>query len=115
MDNYYTKDEVDNIKQNVWYPEVDDAGNLSWSKSLTDEAPVIVNIKGEQGEKGEKGDKGDQGERGEDGKDGQDGQNGKDGENGKDGQDYVLTEEDKTEIENNLKLYVDTYILGGEF
>ena len=45
--------------------------------------------------------------------------NGIDGKDGKDGQDYILTDEDKAEIESNIesnvKNYVDTYILGGEF
>jgi hypothetical protein len=109
FDNYYTKEEVDNIKQDIWYPTVDELGNLTWEKSLTDIAPAPANIKGEKGEKGDKG------ETGEAGKDGKDGQNGLDGKDGQDGKDYVLTEDDKLEIENNLKNYVDTYILGGEF
>ena len=97
FDNYYTKKEVDEIKQNIWYPTITEEGTINWEKSLTDEAPTPVNVKGE------KGDKGDPGEKGEP------------GENGKDGQDYILTDDDKTEITNNLKAYVDEAILGGEF
>lgn len=107
LDNYYTKEEIDKIEQNVWYPMVDEFGNITWSKSPTDETPAPVNIKGEKGDKGD------------DGKDGQNGLDGKNGIDGKDGQDYILTDEDKAEIESNIesnvKNYVDTYILGGEF
>ena len=107
LDNYYTKEEIDKIEQNVWYPTIDEFGNITWSKSTSNEAPVPTNIKGEKGDKGDNG---------KDGIDGKDGQNGLDG---KDGQDYILTDEDKAEIESNIesnvKNYVDTYILGGEF
>jgi hypothetical protein len=54
----------------TFYPEVDAAGNLSWTNDKGLENPESVNImgapgiqgeKGEQGERGEKGDKGDTG------------------------------------------------------
>lgn len=49
--------------------------------------------KGDKGEKGEKGEKGDKGERGDVGK-------------GKDGKDYVLTDKDKKDIANKIKVPV---------
>lgn len=71
----------------------------------------IQGEKGDQGEKGEKGDKGDQGiqgekgdkgDQGEQGIQGVQGEQGPAGADGVDGKDYVLTEEDKTEIANKV-------------
>lgn len=41
-----------NDRIGIWYPTVDDAGNMSWEKSDTEEAPAPTNIKGQKGEKG---------------------------------------------------------------
>lgn len=48
--------------------------------------------------------RGPQGEPGPQGADGKDGSNGKDGEDGKDGNDYILTEQDKREIADMVKV-----------
>lgn len=41
-----------NDRIGIWYPTVDDAGNMSWEKSDTEEAPAPTNIKGQKGDKG---------------------------------------------------------------
>lgn len=41
-----------NDRIGIWYPTVDDAGNMSWEKSDTEEAPAPTNIKGQEGDKG---------------------------------------------------------------
>ena len=42
-----------NDRIGIWYPTVDDAGNMSWEKSDTEEAPAPTNIKGQKGDKGD--------------------------------------------------------------
>lgn len=80
-----------NDRIGIWYPTVDDAGNMSWEKSDTEEAPAPINIKGPigetgaqgpQGEKGPKGDTGLQGPQGETGATGPQGERGPKGEQG---------------------------------
>ena len=44
-----------NDRIGIWYPTVDDAGNMSWEKSDTEEAPAPINIKGPIGETGAQG------------------------------------------------------------
>ena len=44
-----------NDRIGIWYPTVDDAGNMSWEKSDTEEAPAPINIKGPIGETGTQG------------------------------------------------------------
>lgn len=45
--------ELLNERIGIWYPTVDDAGNMSWAKSDTEVAPAPTNIKGQKGDKGE--------------------------------------------------------------
>ena len=80
-----------NDRIGIWYPTVDDAGNMSWEKSDTEEAPAPTNIKGpigetgaqgSQGEKGPKGDKGDTGAQGPKGDTGATGATGPQGPKG---------------------------------
>lgn len=56
------KDIEDNTR--LWYPSVDEDGDLSWTKSDTEVAPQTVNIKGEQGPQGSQGIQGEQGPQG---------------------------------------------------
>lgn len=116
----------------TFIPSVSKEGVISWTNNGNLPNPTPVNIKGEKGEKGERGLQGVQGERGEqgiqgeqgekgadgtngkdgiNGKDGYtpikgvdyfDGKDGKDGADGKDGNDYILTEEDKSEIVDDV-------------
>lgn len=55
-------------------------------------------IQGETGAKGDKGDTGEQGPKGDKGDKGDKGNDGADGKDGKDGADYILTDDDKSEI-----------------
>lgn len=63
------KDYADKAKEysesvNVFIPNVDESGVISWTNKAGIENPVPVNIKGKKGDKGEKGDKGDKGDTG---------------------------------------------------
>ena len=61
--------ELLNKDSGVWYPAVDDAGNMSWTRSMSETEPQSVNIKGPKGDAGADG----VGIPGTDGKDGVDG------------------------------------------
>ena len=61
--------ELLNKDSGVWYPAVDDAGNMSWTRSMSETEPQPVNIKGPKGDAGADG----VGIPGTDGKDGVDG------------------------------------------
>lgn len=61
--------ELLNKESGVWYPAVDDAGNMSWTRSISETEPQPVNIKGPKGDAGADG----IGSPGADGKDGVDG------------------------------------------
>ena len=47
--------ELLNKESGVWYPAVDDAGNMSWTRSISETAPQPVNIKGPKGDVGAQG------------------------------------------------------------
>ena len=86
-------------------PNVDAAGNLTWSASKIGMPSVpAANIKGEQGIQGETGPAGAdgkdgaQGPQGEQGPKGDKGDTGEQGPAGADGKDYVLNASDKQEI-----------------
>lgn len=89
-----------NDRIGIWYPTVDDAGNMSWEKSDTEEAPAPTNITGPKGDKGDaftyadftaeqlaalKGEKGDTGETGPKGPQGEQGLKGDTGATGPQG------------------------------
>lgn len=61
--------EMLNKESGVWYPAVDDAGNMSWTRSISETEPQPINIKGPKGDAGADG----IGSPGADGKDGVDG------------------------------------------
>ena len=61
--------ELLNKESGIWYPAVDDAGNMSWTRSISETEPQPVNIKGPKGDAGADG----VGIPGTDGKDGVDG------------------------------------------
>lgn len=44
--------ELLNERQRLWYPSVNENGVLSWTKSLSDEVPASVSVKGEKGDTG---------------------------------------------------------------
>lgn len=116
--------ELLNKESGIWYPAVDDAGNMSWTRSISETEPQPVNIKGP---------KGDAGASGADGKDGIspavsvaaitggnrititdaegaktfDVMDGAQGASGADGKDYVLTNTDKQEIAKTAAGLVD--------
>ena len=119
--------ELLNKGSGIWYPAVDDAGNMSWTRSMSETEPQPVNIKGQ---------KGDAGALRVDGKDGispavsvaaitggnrititdaegaktfdvMDGARGEQGNSGADGKDYVLTDADKQEIAETAAGLVD--------
>lgn len=116
--------ELLNKDSGIWYPAVDDAGNMSWTRSISETEPQPVNIKGP---------KGDAGANGVDGKDGIspavsvaaitgdnrititdaegaktfDVMDGAQGASGADGKDYVLTDTDKQEIAKTAAGLVD--------
>lgn len=69
----------------VWLPDVDSNGNISWSKSSTTTAPTTRNIKGPQGERGLQGEKGATGAPGEQGPKGDTGDKGEKGDTGETG------------------------------
>lgn len=48
----------------AWLPNVDSAGNITWTRSSSTTAPTTRNIKGPEGSPGAKGDKGDTGNTG---------------------------------------------------
>ncbi len=116
--------ELLNKESGVWYPAVDDAGNMSWTRSISETEPQPVNIKGQKGDAGA------------DGADGNDGispavsvaaitggnrvtitdaegaktfdvMDGAQGASGADGKDYVLTDADKQEIAETAAGLVD--------
>ena len=41
--------ELLNEENGIWYPAVDDAGNMSWTRSMSETEPQPVNIKGQNG------------------------------------------------------------------
>ena len=116
--------ELLNKESGIWYPAVDDAGNVSWTRSMSETEPQPVNIKGP---------KGDAGANGADGNDGIspavsvaaitggnrvtitdaegaktfDVMDGAQGASGADGKDYVLTDTDKQEIAKTAAGLVD--------
>lgn len=47
--------ELLNKESGVWYPAVDDAGNMSWTRSMSETEPQPVNIKGHKGDAGADG------------------------------------------------------------
>lgn len=63
----------------IWLPEVDENGDLSWTKSSTSTAPETVNIKGPKGETGATGAQGPKGDTGATGATGPQGPKGEDG------------------------------------
>ena len=86
--------EMLNKDSGIWYPNVDDAGTISWVRSMAETEPTPINIKGPkgetgaqgpQGEKGPKGDKGDKGAQGPKGDTGDTGPQGPQGEQGSQG------------------------------
>ena len=81
-------------------PNVDDEGNLSWSNSGDLPNPPPVNIKGEKGADGEIGPMGPTGP------------SGPQGPKGEDGKDYILTDDDKSELALEAAdiLYTQYYI-----
>ena len=116
--------ELLNKESGIWYPAVDDAGNMSWTRSMSETEPQPVNIKGQKGDAGA------------DGVDGNDGvspavsvaaitggnrvtitdaegaktfdvMDGAQGASGADGKDYVLTNTDKQEIAKTAAGLVD--------
>lgn len=50
--------ETESSSDFAWLPFVDNEGNLSWTKSVSDISPAITNIMGPTGERGPKGDTG---------------------------------------------------------
>ena len=121
--------ELLNKESGIWYPAVDDAGNMSWTRSMSETEPQPVNIKGPKGDAGADG----VGIPGADGKDGIsptvsvaaitggnrvtitdaegaktfDVMDGARGASGADGKDYVLTDADKQEIAETAAGLVD--------
>ena len=71
----------------LWYPTVDNSGNISWAKSSSSTTPTTQNIKVPQGEQGPKGDTGETGATGPKGDTGATGAQGPAGTNGTNGQD----------------------------
>ena len=47
--------ELLNKESGIWYPAVDDAGNVSWTRSMSETEPQPVNIKGQKGDAGADG------------------------------------------------------------
>lgn len=47
--------ELLNKESGIWYPAVDDAGNMSWTRSMSETEPQPVNIKGQKGDAGADG------------------------------------------------------------
>lgn len=66
----------------LWFPSVDEDGDLSWTKSTSTTPPETVNIKGPQGEAGAAGAKGDKGDKGDTGETGATGAQGPKGDTG---------------------------------
>lgn len=62
--------ELLNKESGIWYPAVDDAGNMSWTRSMSETEPQPVNIKGQKGDAGTDGADGKDGNPGADGADG---------------------------------------------
>ena len=85
----------------IWYPNVDDAGTISWVRSMAETEPTPINIKGpigetgaqgSQGEKGPKGDKGDTGAQGPKGDTGDTGPTGPEGPQGPKGDAFTYAD-----------------------
>lgn len=80
--------EMLNKDSGIWYPNVDDAGTISWVRSMAETEPTPINIKGPigetgaQGSQGEKGPKGDRGDTGAQGPKGDTGPQGPKGDTG---------------------------------
>ena len=105
-------------------PSIDEEGNLSWSNNDGKENPPTINIKGSNGDPGEAGSngttfiptvdaEGNLSWSNEDGKENPETVNikGPKGDSGDKGEDYVLTEEDKTEI---AEMVEGDFIISGE-
>lgn len=88
-------------KGDTWKPNVDEEGNLTWSKDTSDEPPLNVNIKGPKGDQGQQGIKGDTGSKGDTGDKGDQGIQGPKGENG-------ATWKPNVDSEGNLSWINDT-------
>lgn len=126
-DVYYNKAEIDNFVNHL-QNEINNVNTTLenvYTKEETDQE--IVNyieahkeeLRGPQGPQGPQGIQGPQGMVGEQGPTGPQGIQGPQGPAGQDGNDYIITEADITEIENNVKAdlrkYVDQEIIGGAF
>lgn len=90
----------------IWYPNVDDAGTISWVRSMAETEPTPINIKGPIGPDGKDGYTPQKGVDYFDGKDGQDGTPGKDGHTPVKGTDY-WTASDKAEVVAEAAAAVD--------
>ena len=93
--------EMLNKDSGIWYPNVDDAGTISWVRSMAETEPTPINIKGpigetgaqgSQGEKGPKGDKGDTGAQGPKGDTGDTGPTGPEGPQGPKGDAFTYSD-----------------------
>ena len=93
--------EMLNKDSGIWYPNVDDAGTISWVRSIAETEPTPINIKGpigetgaqgSQGEKGPKGDKGDTGAQGPKGDTGDTGPTGPEGPQGPKGDAFTYAD-----------------------
>lgn len=74
--------EMLNKDSGIWYPTVDDAGNMSWARSITETEPTPINIKGPKGDIGPRGPQGETGPQGERGATGAIGPQGPKGDTG---------------------------------
>ena len=63
------QNEIIIANMDVWMPNVDAEGNISWTRSKSETAPIIQNIKGPKGDKGDPGAQGDKGDKGDPGSD----------------------------------------------
>ena len=77
--------EMLNKDSGIWYPNVDDAGTISWVRSMAETEPTPINIKGPIGETGAQGPKGDTGDTGPQGPQGETGATGPQGPQGETG------------------------------
>lgn len=83
----------------VWRPNVDAAGNISWSESSSTEVPATQNIRGPMGSTGPQGSQGPQGEQGPEGPEGPQGEMGPMGPPGPQGETGPQGD-DRVEISN---------------
>lgn len=70
----------------AWYPDVNDAGDISFTRTSTETPPPTKNIKGPKGDTGEQGPEGPQGQKGDTGDTGPQGPQGPIGETGPQGE-----------------------------